>query len=60
MATETININKQVISDLIRVKEEFDTIVESIELMGDPEFMKSYCKAKEQIRKRDFDDWNEL
>lgn len=58
--TETITVNRQAISDLIRVKEEFDSIVESLELMADENFMDSYKKAKEQIKKRDFADWDEL
>jgi hypothetical protein len=57
---ETITVNKEAIIDLVRVKEEFDSIVESLELMADKEFMNSYNKAKEQIKKRDFVDWNEL
>ena len=60
MAIETVSINKQAIIDLIKVKEEFDTIVESLELMGNKEFMESYIKAKEQIKKREFVDWNAL
>lgn len=46
--------------DLVKVKDEFDTIVESLELMMDKSFMDSYKKAKQQIEKRDFDDWNAL
>ena len=46
--------------DLVRVKDEFDGIVESLVFMGDKEFMASYHKAKDQIRKRDFASWNEL
>ncbi|MDP1694334.1 MAG: hypothetical protein Q8L34_02225 [Candidatus Woesearchaeota archaeon] len=57
---ETVTIERQALTDLKKVKEEFDTIVESIELMQDKEFMESYKKAKEQIKKRDFDDWNAL
>ena len=57
---ETIAINKQAVDDLLRVKDEFDSIVESIELMSNPQFMKSYSMAKEQIKKRDFDDWGKL
>ena len=57
---ETITINKQAISDLMKVKEEFDAIVESIELMSDKEFMDSYKKAKEQIKNREFENWNAL
>ena len=57
---ETITINKEAITDLLRVKEEFDSIVESIALMTISEFMKSYNKSKEQIKKRDFDEWDDL
>ena len=60
MVGETISVKKEAIADLVRVKDEFDTIVESLELMSDPEFMNSYSKAKEQIKKRDFVDWNDL
>jgi len=57
---ETITINRQAVEDLMKVKDEFDSIVESIELMSNPQFMKSYKKAKEQIKNRDFDDWSKL
>lgn len=57
---ETIEINKQAVADLIRIKDEFDSIIESIELSGDLEFIESYNKAKNQIRNRDFADWNGL
>lgn len=57
---ETVQVNKQAILDLVKVKEEFDTIVESLELMGDKEFMTSYKKAREQVHKREFDDWHAL
>ena len=57
---ETVVINKQVLMDLVRVKDEFDSIVESIELTCNPEFMESFNKSKDQIKKRDFDDWNKL
>ena len=54
--TGTICIRKDAIMDLVRVKTEFDAIIESLELMSDEEFMSSYKKSKEQIKKRDFDD----
>ncbi|MFP4403011.1 MAG: hypothetical protein ACLFPJ_01510 [Candidatus Woesearchaeota archaeon] len=57
---EAIKIRKDAIIDLLKVKEEFDSIVESLELMSDPKFMKSYKNAKKNIKKREFDDWNEL
>jgi hypothetical protein len=57
---ETVCIRKDAILDLIRVKNEFDTIIESLELMADEDFMNSYKKSKEQVKKREFDDWNGL
>lgn len=55
---ETISISKKAILDLVKVKEEFDSIIESMELMSDKEFMSSYKKSKEQIKNREFADWN--
>ncbi len=60
METATVMVNRTAIIDLVQIKEKFDSIVESLELMADPEFMSSYKKAKEQVEKREFDDWNEL
>ena len=56
----TVAVNREAILDLVRVKDEFDTIVESLELMSNPEFMDSFNKSKQQIKKREFDDWNGL
>ena len=57
---EAVMVSKQAISDLVKVKEEFDAIIESLELISDKQFMNSYKKAKEQIKKRDFADWDAL
>ena len=57
---QTINVSKEAILDLVKVKEEFNSIVESLELMSDKEFMNSYKKSKEQVKKREFVDWNAL
>jgi len=57
---DTINIKKEAIIDLLRIKDEFDSVIESLELMSDEGFMNSYKKSKEQITNRDFDEWNEL
>jgi hypothetical protein len=42
----------------MRIKEEFDVVMESLELMDNKEFMDSYKKAKEEIKNRKFVDWN--
>jgi predicted CopG family antitoxin len=60
MSTKTVTINREAFGDLIRIKEEFDTVMESLELMENEEFMESYKKAKEEIKNREFVDWNEL
>ena len=57
---ETVTIDKKALADLIKVKEDFDSIIESIELMNNKEFMNSYKKSKEQVKKRQFVDWNDL
>ncbi len=46
--------------DFIRLKEDFEVVMESLELMGNEEFMESYRKAKKEIKNRDFVDWDEL
>lgn len=57
---EQILINKQAVVDLVKMREEFDSIVESIELMSNKEFISSYSKSKKQIENREFEDWNAL
>lgn len=60
MKPKTIEINKEAFEDLLKIKEELDTVMESLELMKDREFMDSYKKAKEEIKNRDFVDFDEL
>jgi len=60
MSTKTVTISREAFGDLIRIKEEFDTVMESLELMENEEFMESYKKAKEEIKNREFVDWNAL
>ena len=60
MTSATVTVNREAILDLVRVKDEFDAIVESLELMNNPEFVSSYKKAREQVKNRDFVDWDEL
>ena len=60
LKTETVTVSRQAIVDLLKVKEEFDALVESLELMADAGFMASHKKAREQIKNRDFVDWNAL
>ena len=57
---ETIQVNKQAILDLVQLKDNFDSVVESLELMGDKDFMDSFNKSKKQIGDREFDEWDAL
>jgi len=58
--SETITIKKKTLADLMRVREEFDAIIDSLELMNDSDFMQSYEKAKDQIKNKEFDRWDDL
>lgn len=60
METTTVTIRKDAILDLVEIKDKFDAVIESLELMSDKEFMESYKKSRAQVEKRDFADWNEL
>ena len=57
---EQIKIDKKVIIDLARRIEDINERVESLILAGDPEFMASLKKSEEQIKNREFANWNEL
>ena len=46
--------------DFIQLKEDFEVVMESLELMENEEFMVSYRKAKKELNNRDFVDWDEL
>jgi len=56
----TIPIRREAIADLLRIKDDFDAVVESLELMSDEDFMRSYRRSREQVRKREFTDWDDL
>lgn len=57
---DEVCITKSAIADLARLTNEINERVESLELMGDRKFMASYKKAKDQVKKREFADWNAL
>ena len=54
---DTITIDRKVLNDMI---EEFQLMKESLELMQDKKVMESLKRSKEQIKNRDFANWNEL
>ncbi len=58
--TDTIAVRREAIADLLRIKEDFDAVVESLELMSNEEFMRGYKRSREQVNRRDFGDWDAL
>jgi len=57
---ETITIDKKIIFDLSNLIEEMQLKLESLELMNNPKAMKSLQISKEQIKNREFANWDEL
>ena len=57
---ESITIDRKAIADLVRIKEEFDLIVESLEIASNPEIMESLRKSKEQIKRGELVDFDKL
>lgn len=57
---EEITISKSAIIDLAKLAEEMQLKIESLKLMSDPETMQTHKRAKEQIKNKEFADWNDL
>ena len=57
---EEIIINKNAFVELMKLKEDFDLIMESIELSNDTNFMESLKISEEQIKNREFVSWDDL
>ena len=57
---EEVSITKSAIEDLARLTNEINDRVESLELMSNKKFMDSLKKSDEQVKKREFADWNAL
>jgi hypothetical protein len=57
---KTITIDRKAFANVMELKEELDLALESIELMSDPEVMEGHRRAKEQIKNREFANWDDL
>ncbi|MFA4953140.1 MAG: hypothetical protein WC584_02880 [Candidatus Pacearchaeota archaeon] len=53
-------IDKSAMEDLVRLTNEINDRVESLLLMSDSEVMEGHRRSKEQIKNRDFGNWDEL
>jgi len=57
---KTIKVDKKLIVDLVKLSEELNNKLESLELASDPEFMASLKKSKEQIKKGEVVEFDDL
>ena len=57
---ETITIDKKIFIDLVKISEELNDKLESLELANDPKFMESLKKSKEQIKNGDLVEFDDL
>lgn len=57
---EKISVNKDVIIDLARLTNEINERIESLELMSDSKLMESLRKSKEQIKKGELVEFDDL
>lgn len=56
----TICIDKKALAELSSLAEEIQLWIESLELANDSELMASLKKSKEEIKRRDFGNWDDL
>ena len=57
---ESVTLDKKSLFELSNLVEEIQLWLESLELASDSEFVESMKRSEEQIKNRDFADWNEL
>lgn len=57
---ETITIDKKAIIEIAKLVNELEDRIESLELASDPEIMESLKRSKEQIKKGEVVDLNDL
>ena len=57
---ETIIIEKKAILEIAKLVSELEDRMESLELMADKEFIESLKKSEEQIKNREFANWDDL
>ena len=57
---ETVTFDKKIIFELLKMFEEMNERLESLELASDPELMESLRKSKEEIARGDVVEFNDL
>jgi PHD/YefM family antitoxin component YafN of YafNO toxin-antitoxin module len=60
MKSKTITFDRKILLDLMEQLEEMQLKLESLELASNQEIMESLKKSEEQIKNREFVNWDEL
>ena len=60
MESETVTIDRKVLKELVEGMQEMQLKLESLELASDPELMESLKRSKEQIKKGELVDFDDL
>ncbi|MEE8358910.1 MAG: hypothetical protein V3R82_05825 [Candidatus Hydrothermarchaeales archaeon] len=57
---DKVHMSRKAFEEIMEAKEHLDTLMESVELINDEEFMEGYRQAKEDIKEGRFEDWDKL
>ena len=57
---ETVTIQRKDILEIAKLAAELEDKIESLELMSDSEVMESLKRSEEQIKNREFANWDEI
>ena len=57
---EQVKIPRKELLEMAKTISELNDKMESLELMSDSETMEAHRRAKEQIKKKDFANWDDL
>ncbi len=55
-----VYMSRKAFEEIMEAKKHLDSLMESVELINDEEFMEGYKKAKTDIKKGQFEDWDKL
>lgn len=51
MKTKTLTLDAKILEQLQKLRDELDSIIETIEIVNDPELVEEIRKAREEVRK---------
>ena len=57
---DKVYMSRKAFEEIMEAKEHLDSLMESVELINDKEFMEGYKKAKEDIKEGRFEEWDKI